>query len=78
MTKLRADDMDTEDILLAIDCLPDPSHPSTQLTKRAAAEIRRLQQDLDSLYLDRSYIAIFNEGLKAAGGPAVEDITNHT
>ncbi|MBG6211360.1 hypothetical protein IWQ49_006045 [Labrenzia sp. EL_126] len=40
--------MDTDDVLYAIKCLPDPLHPSTQIAQRAAAEIERLQAIIDS------------------------------
>lgn len=40
--------MDTDDVLHAIECLPDPLHPSTQIAKRVAVEIERLQRIIDS------------------------------
>ena len=39
--------MDTDDVLHAITALPDPLHPSTQMARRAAAEIKKLRADAD-------------------------------
>ncbi|WP_269581891.1 hypothetical protein [Roseibium sp. Sym1] len=38
--------MDTDDVLHAISALPDPLHPSTQMARRAAAEIEQLRTAL--------------------------------
>lgn len=41
--------MDTDDILHAIQSLPDPLHPSTQIARRAASEIETLRDEVKRL-----------------------------
>lgn len=50
--------MDTDDVLHAVKSLPDPLHPSTQIARRAAAEIERL----------RSYLRVISTVSKFASG----------